>query len=188
MKHIIKAFSMLAAVLLIAVSCETEMVEPIDIFALEQGGYMRTISGTSCVTSANVSKRNMGGTSLNLVNEAVTPNKGANFASYELQIRYVGATAATTTALTALRTINASDYKPDATTGYPRHTLIITGAEALAATRLDTARIATGRFFEVVGTMKLNDGKSFNAANTGDNIKGGAFYCSPFRYVLNVTD
>jgi hypothetical protein len=185
MKHIVKVLSMLMGVLLVAVSCETEMVAPIDIFSLEQGGYMRIMSGTSCISSANVSRKNMGGTNLTVTHEAVTPNRGADFDTYTMEIRHVGAA---TTAWTAYKTISAADYKPDGTTGYPRHTLTITGAEALTLTKLDTSKVRTGSRFELQGTMKLKSGKTYNAANTGDNIKGGAFYCSPFTYRLNVVD
>ena len=176
---------MFIAVIIVAASCKTEIVTPIDIFSLEQGGYMRIITGSCMNLAGVVSRKNMTGTNLTMIHEAVTPEKGARFTAYDVEIRHVGTTS---TAWKALRTINASDYKPDATTGYPRHTFVVTGAEALASTALDTSKVLKGSKFELRGTMKLSDGKTFNNTNTSANILGGAFYCSPFTYTMNVID
>ncbi len=188
MKYI-KFFSLLFTFSLLAIACETEIVERIDEFNLEQGGYMRIVTPYPVTTPTfKVSKKNMGGTKAEMVNEAVTLEKGAFFSSYDLEIRFNGGTTATTTAYKTFRSIPASSYAKDPTTGYPRHTLVITGAEALTAMALDTAAIKTGNKFEFRATMKLSNGKSFNADNTGVNITGGAFYSSPFFYTLNVID
>ena len=178
---------------LFAIACKTEMVEKLDDFALDQGGYMRIVTpfpkaGESFNTIFKVSKANMAGTKAEMVNEAVTLEKGGRFANYDLEIRFNGGTAATTTAYKAFRSIPASSYAKDPTTGYPRHTLTITGAEAMTAMALDTSKIKAKDKFEFRATMKLTDGKAFNATNTGVNITGGAFYSSPFFYTLNVVD
>lgn len=191
MKYIKESLSILFLGAMMA-SCETQMIEPIDLENLEQGGYIRTISplsGTSAVRNFNVSKANMAGTKMEIVAEAVTPDKGALFASYDLVVKFVDATPANGTKTTtdvALKTIPSSAFTKDATTGYPRATISVTGAEALAATKLAAADISVGDRFEVTGTMKLTNGKSFTATNTGANITGGDFYASPFSYRLNV--
>ena len=184
MKYI-KIFPLLLSLVLIGMACETEMVDKLDTFTLPNGGYMRTVTPFPALsTTFKVSKKNMGGTKLELVAEAVTPEQGSKFASYELEIRFVGAT---TTAYKPFRSIPASSYTKDAATGYPRHTLVITGTEAMTAMALDTSKIKTGDKFEVLATMKLTDGQSFSAANSGLNLTGD-FYSSPFRYFLNVIE
>ena len=174
----------------VAMSCKTEMIERVDEFSLEQGGYMRTVTPFPAVaTTFNVSKANMGGTKMEFVAEAVTPDKGALFSSYDLSIRFVDTTPANgdkTTTVATLRSIPASAYAKDATTGYPRATISVTGTEALTATKLTAADVSVGDRFEITAVMKLSDGKSFTATNTGANITGGAFYSSPFAYRLNV--
>ncbi|MFY7910476.1 MAG: hypothetical protein ACOVO2_13010 [Emticicia sp.] len=173
-------------------SCETQMIEPIDLENLEQGGYIRTISplsGTSAVRNFNVSKANMAGTKMEIVAEAVTPDKGALFASYDLVVKFVDLTPANgnkSTTDAALKSIPASAFTKDATTGYPRGTIAVTGAEALAATKVAAADVSVGDRFDITGTMKLTNGKSFTASNTGANITGGDFYASPFAYRLIV--
>lgn len=175
---------------LVVMSCKTEMIERIDEFSLEQGGYMRTVTPFPVVAATfSVSKANMGGTKMEFVAEAVTADKGALFSSYDLSIRFVDATPANgdkTTAATTLRSIPASSYAKDPATGYPRATISVTGAEALTATKLTAADVSAGDRFEVTAVMKLSNGKAFSAANTGVNITGGAFYSSPFFYRLNV--
>ena len=181
-----KIFSLILVLVVVGVACKTEMVERIDEFNFEKGGYMRIVTPFPVTsTTFKVSKKNMTGTKAEMVNEAVTPSRGSLFANYDLEIRFVGAT---TTAYKAFRSIPASAYAPDAATGYPRNTLIITGAEAMTAMALDTSKMVAGNKFEIKATMKLSNGKSFNVDNTGANITGGAFYSSPFFYTLNVTN
>lgn len=185
----LNSLSLLLLTGVLAVSCKTEMVDKIDDFGLEQGGYMRTVTPFPVAAATfSVSKANMTGTKMELVAEAVTPDKGALFSSYDLSIRFVDVATAgkKTTAVTTLKSIPASAYAKDPTTGYPRTTLTVSGAEALAATKLTAADVSVGDRFEITATMKLSNGKSFNAVNTGANITGGAFYSSPFFYRLNV--
>lgn len=173
-------------------SCETEMIERLDEFSFEQGGYMRTVTPYPvAATTFKVSKANMAGTKMELVAEAVTPNNGADFASYDLVVRFVDGTPANgknDKADVALKVYPASAYTKDPTTGYPRATLSATGKEMQDVLKLADSEVATGDRFEIRGTMRLVDGKSFNATNTSVNITGGAFYSSPFFYRVNVVD
>lgn len=186
----IKNLSILLLTGMLGLSCETQMIDKLDDFNLEQGGYMRTVTPFPVAAATfSVSKANMGGTKMEFVAEAVTPNAGALFASYDLSIRFVDATPAnggTTSAVVPLKSIPASAYAKDATTGYPRATISVTGTEALTATKLTAADVSVGDRFEITAVMRLTDGKSFTAANTGANITGGAFYSSPFFYRVNV--
>ncbi len=175
---------------IVGLSCETQMIDKLDDFNLEQGGYMRTVTPYPVVAATfSVSKANMAGTKMEIVAEAVTPNAGALFASYDLSIKFVDATPAngtTASVVVPLRSIPASAYAKDAITGYPRATIAVTGADALTATKLTAADVSVGDRFEITAVMRLTNGKSFTAANTGVNITGGAFYSSPFFYRLNV--
>ena len=185
MKYI-KRFSFFLLIGLFFMACETQMIDKLDDFNLENGGYMRIVTPFPVNSSTfKVSKANMGGTKLELVHEAVTPEKGAKFSAYDLEMSFTGSPAI---AYKAYKSIPASAYASDATTGYPRHTFAVSGAEAMTTMGLDTSKIKAGDRFVIRGTMKLTDGKSFNAANTGANITGGAFYSSPFVYTINVTN
>ena len=190
MKHL-KTYAILLALGLFSTACKTDFIpEAIDLNALENGGYIRTVTPFPvALTTFNFSVANLGGTKMEILAEAVTPNKGAAFASYELSVRFVDATPANGTktgTIQPLKSIAASSFSKDATTGYPRTTIAVTGSEALTASKVVQADITEGDRFEITGTMKLTDGKSFTAANTGLNITGGAFYSSPFFYRVNV--
>ena len=188
----IKNYLVVGALMLCSLACKTDMVDRIDEFNLEQGGYVRTVTPYPVSASTfSVSKANMSGTKMELVAEAVTPNQGALFASYDLSIRFVDATPANgtkTTTAVALKSIAASAFSKDAKTGYPRATIAVTGKEALDAVKLTDADISAGDRFEITAVMRLTDGRSFSAANTGVNITGGAFYSSPFFYRLNIVN
>lgn len=169
-------------------ACETEMVERIDEFGLEQGGYLRQVTPFP-VTAFTVSLANMQGTKMEFLGEAVTPDFGSLFQSYDLVVRFVDSTPANGTnnvADVALKSIQASTFVKDAKTGYPRATISVTGKEAQDALKLTAAQMASGDRFEVRGTIKLTNGKSFTLTNTGANITGGAFYSSPFFHRMNI--
>lgn len=173
-------------------SCDTKIIEVVDEFSFENGGYMRIVTPYPVVNGTfSVSKANLANTKMELVHEAVTPNKGSNFATYDLVIKFEDKTAANGNKSTTdkpLRVIAASEYKPDASTGYPRHTLTVTGTDALSKCGIVADDLAKGDWFTITGTMVLTDGKKFNAANTNGNILTGAFYSSPFSYRINVVD
>lgn len=171
-------------------ACKTDIVEQINLETLENGGYVRTVSPYPvAATTFNYSLANMSGTKMEFLAEAVTPNKGAAFASYELAVKFVDATPANGTKTGTsqlLKSVAASSFTKDATTGYPRATITVTGSEALAASKVALSDMTDGDRFEITGTMKLTDGKAFTTTNTGLNITGGAFYSSPFFYRVNV--
>jgi hypothetical protein len=189
MKHS-KIYSILLAIGLFSAACKTEMITPIDLEALETGGYIRTVTPYPvALTTFNFSLANMAGTKMEFLAEAVTPNKGADFASYDLAVRFVDATPANGTVagtLQPIKSIAASAFTKDPTTGYPRATLVVTGSEALTASKVAASSVSEGDRFEILGSMKLTNGKTFTAANTGANITGGAFYSAPFFYRVNV--
>lgn len=187
MKSIIKFFFLVSIMAFAA--CETEIVERLDEFNFEKGGYMRTIEFP--MPTFNVSKANMAGTKMAMTLEAVTDNFGAEFSSYDLVVRFVDKTAtngSNSKTDVALKSLASSSFAPDATTKYPRFSLSITGKELQDALKLTDAEMAKGDQFEIRGTMKLTTGKSFGLVNSDPDVTGGAFYNSPFLYRVNVVD
>ena len=186
----IKKYSMLLVLGLFVIACKTEIVEQINLETLENGGYVRTVTPYPvAATTFNYSLANMSGTKMEFLAEAVTPNKGANFASYDFTVTFIDRTPANGTktgTAQPLKSVTASAFTKDATTGYPRATISITGAEALTASKVAATDVSVGDTFDIVGRMTLKDGKIFTATNTGLNITGGAFYSSPFFYRVNV--
>lgn len=192
MKYL-KILSLFSLMGLGAIGCKSPLAnDRLNELEFEKGGYMRIFSPFPVLAATfKVSKADLAGTKLELLHEAVTRGGGELFASYELVIRFVDSTPANGSNPVAdrpLRTIAASTFTKNATTGYPQATMIITGQEALTASGLTADQISAGDRFEVRGTMVLTDGKRFNAANTGTNITGGAFYSSPFFYRINVAN
>ena len=187
---IVNKFLAVFAIGFLLTACETEMVERIDEFGLEQGGYMRQVTPFP-VTAFTVNLANMAGSKMEFLGEAVTPNFGSLFQSYDLVVRFVDTTPANGTnnvADVVLKSIPSSTFKNDAATGYPRATISVTGKEAQDALKLTTAQMASGDRFEVRGTIKLTNGNSFTIANTSPNVLGGAFYSSPFFHRMNIAN
>lgn len=189
MKFISKIIA-IGAICTSLIACETEMVERIDEFGLEQGGYIRQVTPFP-VTAFTVKLSDLTGTKMEFLAEAVTPNGGSLFASYDLTVGFVDATPANgtnTKTPVVLKSIPASSFAMFVESGYPRATITVTGKEAADALKLTAAEMAAGDRFEVRGTMKLTNGKSFTASNTGANITGGAFYSSPFFHRINIAN
>lgn len=186
----LKIYSLFLFVAGFLFSCETIMIDKIDEFNLESGGYMRTVTPYPVAAATfKVSKANMSGTKMEAILEAVTQNSGAEFASYELVVRFIGANSVVVKPDVALKTIQASSYAKDAASGYPRYTLNITGKEIQDALGLSSQDLNGGTYFEVRGTMVLTDGKRFNMSNTGANITStSGFFGSPFYYRINLID
>lgn len=190
MKYL-KILSLFSLIGLGAFGCKSPLAnERLKELEFEQGGYMRIFSPFPVLAATfRVSKANLAGTRLEVLHEAVTSGNGERFASYELVIRFVDSTPANGSNPVAdrpLRTIAASTFTKNATTGYPQATMTITGQEALTASGLTADKISVGDRFEVRGTMVLTDGSRYSLTNTGANITGGAFYSSPFFYRINV--
>ena len=218
MKYIKSSLSIVTAAIMM-VSCETQKVETIDLTNLEQGGYVRVVpfeayrnSGIIAKAQADFVLANFSASKFETVLEAVTPNKGALFATYELSVRFVDNTPANgnnSVAAVPLKTLSASSFVKDPVTGYPRFNLSITGAEMITATKValtsltaqpliklangnlspkigDLFREIPGDRFEVSAVMTLTDGRKYSASNTGVNITGGAFYSSPFLFPIRV--
>lgn len=190
MKHL-KTYAILLALGLFSTACKTDFIpEAIDLDKLENGGYIRTVTPfpvdpTGQPKSFRFILSNVNSTKMEFVAEAVTPNKGAAFSSYELSIRFVDTTPSNGTKTGTsqpLKTIASSVFTKDAVTGYPRTTIVVSGTEALAASKVALTDMSVGDRFEITGIMKLADGKVFTTTNTGLNITGGAFYSSPFLY------
>jgi hypothetical protein len=164
------------------------MVEPIDLNALETGGYIRTVSPYPVSSSSFTFKTSSQPVKWSFWQRRLHPTLGSFFI-LRFGNKFVDATPANgtkTTAQVTLKSIPASSFTKDPTSGYPRATISVSASEALTATKLTASDISVGDSFEVTGTMKLTNGKTYTNTNTGPNITGGAFYSSPFFYKVNV--
>jgi hypothetical protein len=170
-------------------ACKTEMVEPIDLNALETGGYIRTVSPYPVSASSFTFKTSALSTSkMEFLAEAITPTLGL-FSSYDLVIKVCRCNSCQwyqNYGSGCFEEYSSFKFYKDPTSGYPRATISVSASEALTATKLTASDISVGDSFEITGTMKLTNGKTYTNTNTGPNITGGAFYSSPFFYKVNV--
>ena len=173
------------------VSCETEIIDKIDVFSLQTGAYMRTVAPWPLNVANGIvfSKAGLPAANVKLTIEAVDPQQGSTLSSYDLTVRFVDNTPANGTmskAYTVLESLPASSFTKDAASGYPRRDLTFTAANLMTKLGLTAADISSGDSFEVLAVMRLTDGRSFTDVNSGAEIKGGAYYKSPFFYRITV--
>ncbi|HNR06964.1 MAG TPA: hypothetical protein PKM27_06570 [Saprospiraceae bacterium] len=168
-------------------SCEIDDLNKIDLLNLDNGAYMRTISPTA----ANMAflKTELGTASLTFTVEAVDPDRGAQFGSYDLAVEFRDRTASNgnnSVALKNLKSIAPTGFTTDPTSGYLRGTFTISSAEIMTALGVTADKVSVGDSFDVFSTLVTKDGRKFSDKNTDPDILGGAFYNSPFYYRLNI--
>ncbi len=168
-------------------SCEIDDLNKIDLLNLANGAYMRTISPTAANTSFTLA--GLAGASLTFTVEAVDPDKGAQFASYDLAVEFRDRTASNgnnSVALKTLKSISPTGFNPDPTSGYLRGTFTITSAEIMSTLGVTADKVTVGDSFDVFATLVTKDGRKYSDKNTDPDILGGAFYSSPFYYRINI--
>jgi len=163
-------------------------VEPnVPYSEFDTGAYLRTIARTS--TTFNFF--NLPGSKFALTLEAVDKEDGATVQTVEIRVRHrrliPGVGLRFTPANDVLvKTLQASDFQPNASSRFLRASFEITATEAFAAVGLTPAQIAGGDVFEF--RLVLNDkfGRKFSTNNVTTNVAGAPFYASPFQYNVSV--
>ena len=164
--------------------CKTEMIERIDLLALETGGYMRNINPWP----QNALRFTTSG-EIRITLEAVDAEQGRLFSSYDLTARFIDRTPANGGSNVANRTflsLPASAFTPDAATQLPRTIMTLRAADLIRTLGLSAANVLPGDQFEIDAVLRQSNGRSFSLTNSGSNITGGAFYRSPFFYRITV--
>jgi hypothetical protein len=126
-----------------------------------------------------------------IVIEAVDAEDGATVETVEVRVRHrrlipgVGLKY-TPQADVLIKTLQKSDFAPNADSRFLRAQISITAAEAIAAVGLTSAGINGADVFEF--RLVLNDrfGRVFTNTNLSGDVAGGPFYASPFLYNVSV--
>ncbi len=181
------SFGLLATALIFLSSCR-DFVEPnVPYKDFDTGAYLRTIARTS--TSMNFF--DLANSKFALTIEAVDKEDGKTVQTVEVRVRHrrliPGVGLKYTPANDVLvKTLQASDFKPNTSSRFLRADIVVTAAEAIAAVGLTNAGINGGDVFEF--RLVLNDkfGRRFSSDNVTTNVAGAPFYDSPFQYPVSV--
>jgi hypothetical protein len=181
------SFGLLMGALVFLSSCR-DFVEPsIPYTTFDTAAYLRTISRTS--TSFNFF--NLANSKFDITIEAVDIEDGATVETVEVRIRHRRLIAGvglkyTPQADVLIKTLQKSDFAPNADSRFLRAQINITAAEAIAAVGLTAAGINGGDVFEF--RLVLNDrfGRVFTNTNLSGDVAGAPFYASPFLYNVSV--
>ena len=187
MKMLRYSFGLMATALIFLSSCR-DFVEPrIPYATFDTGAYLRTIARTS--TTFNFF--DLANSKFALTLEAVDIEDGKTVQTVEIRVRHrrlipgVGLKY-TPTSDALVKTLQASDFGPNADSRFLRASFQITATEAIAAVGLTAADIQGGDVFEF--RLVLNDkfGRRFSSDNVTTNVGGAPFYASPFQYPVSV--
>jgi hypothetical protein len=194
MKMIKYSFGLIVTLMLFITSC-ADFVEPnIPYTNFNNGAYLRTIARTS--TTFNFF--DLANSKFDITVEAVDNQNGATVETVEVRVRhrrlipgvglqYIPAAGANNLVNDVLvKTLTLADFKPNDKSKFLRAGILVTSAETLAALGVTPAQINGGDAFEY--RLKLTDkfGRVFNDINASGDVKGGAFFSSPFLYNVSV--
>jgi len=194
MKIFKNSFIKLFAFLMLATSC-TDFVEPnIPYATFDTGAYLRTISRTS--TTFNFF--DLSNSKFDITVEAVDAQDGRSVESVDVRVRHrrlvagvgnvfipaAGAGGAVNDV--SVKTLTAADFKTNDQSRFLRANIQLSATEILAKVGLTAAQINGGDAFEIRLTLRDNKGRVFNDVNASGDVKGGAFFSSPFLYPVAV--
>lgn len=192
MKIFKNSFVKLVALLLLGASC-TENEPNIPYLTFDTGAYLRTVTRTS--TSFSIF--DLSNSKFDILVEAVDAEDGATVSTVEVRVRrrrlvpgrgnvFIPAATGGAVVDVLVKTLTAADFKTNTDSRFLRSGIVVTGAEALKSLNLSVADINTGDSFEF--RLKLTDkkGRVFNDVNASGDVKGGAFFASPFLYDVPV--
>jgi hypothetical protein len=168
-------------VLGLVVSC-TDFEPAIPYKNLKHGAYMRTVS---IAPPGTYNYFDLSNSTFTITVEYVDAQNGALLDSYDI---YGLVKRGTTVIFTErfIKSIPKTAFSPDPESGRPRATFSISYNEAKAVLGFDDSDIEGGDIFEYRAELKLTDGRVYSVHNTGSDIKGGAYFRSPFLYRVNV--
>jgi hypothetical protein len=187
MKMLRYSFALLATALIFLSSCR-DFVEPaVPYKDFDTGAYLRTITRTS--TSFNFF--DLASSKFALTVEAVDKEDGKTVQSVEVRVRHrrlvSGVGLKYTPANDVLvKTLKASDFKPNTASRFLRASFEVTAAEAIAAVGLKAADIKGGDSFEFRMVLIDKLGRKFSSDNVTTNVAGAPYYDSPFQYPVSV--
>jgi hypothetical protein len=139
----------------------------------------------------------LGNAKFDITIEAVDAENGATVESVEVRVRrrrlipgvgleYVPVGTGTTVNDVLVKTLSSSDFASTTESKFLRANILVTSAETLSALGLTQSQINGGDVFEFRLKMTDKSGRVFNDVNASADIKGGAFYASPFLYNVSV--
>lgn len=181
-----KIFALLLVSAGITSSCEdVEPAIPYDTFNF--AAYLRTIQ----TVSGSYDVFNLASSQWTIIIEEVDEKDGALLESVEVYVTFKDNTSGNGTITrpeALIRTLSASDFAEDETSGLPRHTLTVTAQEAVTAVGggMTLADVQGKDSFEFRLVLELTNGKTFTNNQSSGDVSGGSFYKSPFFYRCDV--
>ena len=193
MKLIKYSLGMLVTMLVFITSC-TDFVDPrIPYSTFDTGAYLRTVARTSDTFNFF----DLANAKFDITIEGVDAENGATVESVEVRVRrrrlipgvgleYIPVGTGSTVNDVLIKTLSASDFSSTTESKFLRAQILVTSAETFSALGITAAQVNGGDVFEFRLKMTDKFGRVFNDVNASADIKGGAFYASPFLYNVSV--
>ena len=183
MKMLRYSFCLFATSLIFLSSCRDSVEPNVPYKDFDTGAYLRTITRTS--TTFNFF--DLASSKFALTIEAVDKEDGKTVQTVEVRVRHrrliPGVGLKYTPANDVIvKTLKASDFKPNTASRFLRADIQVTAAEAIAAVGLTNAGISGSDVFEFRLVLIDKFGRSFSSNNVTTNVAGAPFYDSPFQY------
>lgn len=179
--NLIKKISSLFIIALLVGSCADEPL-PFEVFEdLEKGAFARLLE----TNNAPWFLTDVDNAVHTFTVEFYDENDGQNVSSFDWTVRRRSGTV--TSDPVPMKSVAASNFGTDATSGLPTASFSFSLTEAASALGLTIGDVIVADEFIFDGTVVLNDGRTFGPDNTGPSIQGGGGFDGYFRFTKNVT-
>jgi len=162
-------------------SCEDDELNKLNVDSYNDGAVLSTVE----VISTDIDK---GGPAASEISVIVAFRDFANNDSMEqvnVYVEFADTTPVNNEVVTLdeafLKTISASEFIVDSSTGLPTTQINVTGEEAIDAVGVDPAILDGGDIFIVRYELVLTDGRIFTSTNVGEDVAVTS-HNTPFRY------
>lgn len=179
--------------LVLSISCSDDDKYIIDLDALNaaNGAYLRQISISSGTFTYNSVDEffDVANSKFEITLEAFDKDNGGYFSEVNFYVSFKDNNDENGTISkpeVKVKTIPASAFSKDATSGLPRAKILITAQEALTALGIASGDVLGADAFVFRQDIVLPDGKVFTSTNTSGDVAGGAFYTTPFMNTVSV--
>jgi len=174
----------LVAALAIVTSCKDASKDPLPLDEINNsnGAFLRQ----TVITSGSFNFFDLPNSKFQHTVEVSDAERGGAFASLEYYVQFTDAGGPNSKVEKQIKTFQASEFSPGATSKLPTKEVTITLPETAAILGLALPQIGSGDSFLFRQVIVMKNGKTYSSTNTSNAILAGAVYQSPFRNLVAV--
>ncbi|MUU79541.1 hypothetical protein [Winogradskyella endarachnes] len=167
--------------LLFFTSCEDEDLNKLDVSSYTEGAVLTEVE----IISTDIDKGDPAASEISVIVYFNDFNDNDTMDFVNVYVEFADTTPIDNEVITVdemyLKTIDASEFIVDDSSGYPTSEITVTGEEALTALGIESSVLDGGDIIIVRYELVLTDGSIYSSDNVGVNVASTS-HSTPFRY------